>query len=107
MSLFVVARQAGPSWVDDAGAFEQPGAADHASFMNSLAEEGVVVVAGPVAGTEADRIRVLLVASATSEDEVRARLADDPWERVGRLTTSSVEAWNTIVGTERIVVTQL
>jgi uncharacterized protein YciI len=102
MSLFVVRREAGPAWVDGKGAFEQPAVSDHAAFMDALANHGVVVVAGPVAGTEAGRIRVVLIASAAGEEEVRQRLADDPWESAGRLRTLSVEPWTLLVGADRL-----
>ena len=40
MSLFAVTREAGPSWTDGKGAFEQPEVNDHAAFMNDLADDG-------------------------------------------------------------------
>ena len=84
MSLFAVTRVAGPSWTDGKGAFEQPAVNDHAAFMNNLADEGFVLFAGPLAGSERDRIRVLLIAEAESETDIRRRLADDP---LGTYTT--------------------
>jgi uncharacterized protein YciI len=98
MSLFAVTREAGTSWADGKGAFEQPAVEDHAAFMNGLAGEGIVLFAGPLAGTEHDRIRVLLIADAASEADIRQRLADDPWERAGRVVTATVEPWNLLVG---------
>ncbi|MFZ3468375.1 hypothetical protein ACODT3_35365 [Streptomyces sp. 4.24] len=54
LSLFAVTREAGPSWIDGQGAFEQPAVKDHADFMDGLANEGVVLFAGPLAaGTTA------------------------------------------------------
>ena len=102
MSYFAVTREAGPAWTDGKGAFEQPAVAEHAAYMNALADEGAVVVAGPVAGSEHGRVRVLLIADADSEAEVRRRLADDPWERAERVVTSSIEPWNILVGAVRI-----
>ena len=55
MSLFAVNREAGPAWMDGTGAFDQSGAT-HAAFMNGLAEEGFILAAGPLAGTESSRI---------------------------------------------------
>ena len=75
---------------------------DHAAFMNNLADEGFVLFAGPLAGSEHDRIRVLLIAEAASEADIHRRLADDPWERTQRLVTTSVEPWNLFVGAERL-----
>jgi uncharacterized protein YciI len=98
MSLFAVHREAGPSWVDGQGAFEQSGVGDHAAFMNELADEGVIRFAGPLAGTETGRIRVLLIAEGNTEAAVRQRLAADPWELADRITTTTVEAWSLLVG---------
>ncbi len=102
MSLFAVTREAGPSWTEGKGAFEQPAVNDHTAFMNRLAEEGIVLFAGPLAGSEHARIRVLLIAEAASETDIHRRLADDPWLRTQRLVTTSVEPWNLLVGAERL-----
>ena len=102
MSLFAVTREAGAGWTVGKGAFEQPALNDHAAFMNNLANEGFVLFAGPLAGSENDRIRVLLIADADSEADIHRRLADDPWERVQRLVTTNVEPWNLLVGAERL-----
>ena len=98
MGYFAITRDAGPGWRDGTGAFDQPGADEHASFMNKLAESGFLLFAGPLAGSEADRIRVLLMVSANSEAEVHKRLTDDPWACSRQLVTISVESWVPIVG---------
>jgi uncharacterized protein YciI len=102
MSLFAVTREAGPGWTDGKGAFEQSGVNDHAAFMNNLANEGIVLFAGPLAGSEHDRIRVLLIADADSETDIERRLTDDPWVLTQRLVTTSVEPWNLFVGAQRL-----
>jgi uncharacterized protein YciI len=102
MTQFVVQREAGRGWTPGKGAFEQPGASEHAAFMNKLAEEGFVLLAGPVAGSERDRIRALLVVEAAHESEIHARLAHDPWAAADLLRTVSVESWNVFVGAERL-----
>jgi uncharacterized protein YciI len=102
MSLFAVTRDAGPGWTAGKGAFEQAAVNDHAAFMNSLSDEGFVLFAGPLAGSEHDRIRVLLIAEAPSATDVHRRLADDPWERAQRVVTTSVEQWNLLVGAKRL-----
>src|SRR5438067_8695687 len=102
MSLFAVTREAGPSWTDGSGAFEQPAVNDHVVFMGNLSDEGFLLFAGPLAGTEHDRIRVLLIADADSEIDIRRRLADDPWERAQRVATTTVEPWNLLVGANRL-----
>jgi len=102
MSLFAITREAGPSWTDGLSAFEQPAVNDHADFMNHLADAGVVLVAGPLDGSEHDRIRVLLIADAADESDIRGRLADDPWELAQRVVTTHVEPWNLLVGADRL-----
>jgi uncharacterized protein YciI len=61
----------------------------HATFMDTLVDEGFVVLGGPVGDGE----RVLLAVRADSEDAVEARLAEDPWRPMGLLRTSTVEPW--------------
>jgi uncharacterized protein YciI len=102
MGYFAVIREAGPAWMNGQGAFEQPAANDHAMFMNALGDEGFVLFAGPLAESERGRIRVLMIAQAPSEAEIHRRLADDPWVRAGRLTTSRVETWTPFVGAGRL-----
>jgi uncharacterized protein YciI len=102
MGYFAVVRDAGSGWIEGKGAFEQPGVDDHAAFMSQLAADGFVLFAGPLAGSETGRIRVLLIADAQSEREVYDTLAGDPWARSQSLSTSSVETWMPIVGAERL-----
>jgi uncharacterized protein YciI len=102
VTYFAVTREAGPAWIDELGAFEQPAVAEHTAFMNALADEGVVRCAGPLSGTEHGRIRVLLIMAADDEDEVRRCLADDPWAKTDRLVTPRVEIWNLLVGNDQL-----
>ena len=104
MSLFAVTREAGPAWIDGKGAFDQPAVNEHAAFMNTLADDGFVLFAGPLAGSEQGRIRVLLIADASTEADIHHRLADDPWTRTEHLVTTKVESWNLFVGADRITV---
>jgi uncharacterized protein YciI len=71
--------------------------------MNRLADQGFLLLAGPLAGSEQDRIRVLLIVEAVHEAEVRERLADDPWARADMLRAVSVERWSVFVGGERLL----
>jgi uncharacterized protein len=101
MTPFSVIREAGPAWADG-GIAQQPALADHGAFMNALAERGFVLFAGPLGGSEAGRLRALLIVDAQSEDDVHERLEDDPWTRSGQLQMVSVEPWNVFVGAERL-----
>ena len=59
--------------------------------MDALTEEGFIILGGPVG--EGDGDYALLVVNASSETQVRARLADDPWAG-GTLVVESVEPWS-------------
>jgi uncharacterized protein YciI len=78
---------------------------DHAGFMNALADDGFVLFDGPLAGTESGRLRALLIVDAETEDEIRRRLADDPWAHADRLVITNIEPWNLIVRAERLTTT--
>jgi uncharacterized protein YciI len=101
MSHYAVVREAGPAW-RDGGIPAQPDVADHAAFMNERADEGFVLFAGPLAGTENGRLRALLIVNANDGNEIRHRFADDPWTRTDRLVITSIEPWNVIVGAARL-----
>lgn len=67
----------GPHWDPARGRREQSGWDDHATFMDALVTEGVVVLGGPVGDVDGER--VLLVVEASDEAEIRTRLGEDPW----------------------------
>ena len=75
---------------------EQQAWKEHAAFMNALVDDGFVLLGGPL---EDDR-DVLLIVTAGSEAEVRDRLADDPWQRTGMLTTTAIEGWTILLSPE-------
>jgi uncharacterized protein YciI len=107
MSRFVVVREAGIGWTDGAGALAQPGVAEHSSFMNELADQGFLLLAGPLANSELDRIRALVIVEAADEAAIEERLAADPWARAEKLRTVSVTPWQVFVGGERLAPSQL
>jgi uncharacterized protein YciI len=104
VSTFAVIREAGPGW-RNGGIYEQPGVAEHATFMNALADSGFVLFAGPLAGTEHERVRVLLIVNAKDDDEIHRQLADDPWVPTDQLVTVKIEPWQILVGAERLTLT--
>jgi uncharacterized protein YciI len=70
--------------------------------MARLAQEGFVLLGGPLAGSEQGRLRVLLIVDATDEAEIHRRLASDPWTLSGHLEVACVEIWALLIGQERI-----
>jgi uncharacterized protein len=101
MLYFAVTREAGPAWAEG-GIAAQPAMAEHGAFMSGLAEEGFVLFAGPLAGSEHSRLRVLLIISARDEAEIYRRLAEDPWARSEHLRITTLEPWSVFVGAERL-----
>jgi len=75
--------------------------------MNTLAEEGLVLFAGPLAGSEQSRIRVLLIASAPDQEQIHQRLSGDPWEITRRVVTTSIEPGSPLAGAQRLAATPL
>jgi len=57
--------------------------------MNTLVDDGFVVRGGPLSDGE----KILLIIDAESEQEIDARLADDPWTPLGLLRMAKVEHW--------------
>lgn len=101
MSTFAVIREAGPHW-RKGGIYEQPGVDEHAAFMTALADDGFLLFAGPLAGTEHGRVRALLIVNAENENEIHRELADDPWVATEQLVTVQIEPWRLLVGAERL-----
>lgn len=91
---FVVTRQRGSSWDQSRSMPEQKQWAEHAAFMNGLADDGFVVLGGPVG----DGTRILLIVDAESKESIRLRLAEDPWTPLGLLPVTKVEAWQILLG---------
>lgn len=91
--MFVLIRERGPNWDHARGLREQDGWEEHAAFMEVLAEKGFIHLGGPLGDD-----RVLHVIVAGGEDEIRDRLAADPWEPMELLRNVSVERWHVLLG---------
>ena len=92
--LFAVIHLRGAAW-DDARALEgQQDWASHAAFIDALHVEGFVLLAGPLEGTP----NVLLIVRASNAEEIRSRLAEDPWIPKDLLRFSVVAPWTVRIG---------
>jgi uncharacterized protein YciI len=87
---FLVREARGPAWDPARARREQDGWGDHAAFVDGLVEEGVLVLGGPVGDVDGEH--AVVVACAESEEDVRRRLADDPWADTV-LRIESIEPW--------------
>jgi uncharacterized protein YciI/SAM-dependent methyltransferase len=90
LAHFAVTEASGSGWDPTRSRREQDGWDEHAAFMDALLDDGFVVLGGPIGDGE----RVLVVVEAESEQEVEARLAEDPWLRDGTLRVDKVEPWS-------------
>src|SRR5947209_20182988 len=77
--FFAVRLERGGPWDWSRDLREQDGWGEHARFMDSLVDDGFVVLGGPLAG-ERD---ILHAVCAPSEEAVRERLAQDNWAQNG------------------------
>jgi uncharacterized protein YciI len=95
MEVFAILRRRGPAF-DPASPVEgQPAWGPHAAFMMALAQEGVLLLAGPLG----DREGALLVVRAETAEQAEARIAADPWTGNGVLETERVAPWDVRIGT--------
>jgi uncharacterized protein YciI len=89
MPMFlVVVRRSGPDYDHSRPLEEQSGWGEHAAFMDALADDGFIVLGGPLA----DEQRVVHAIQAGSEEELRATLARDPWSG-SHLVIDSIDPW--------------
>jgi uncharacterized protein YciI len=91
--FFAVRLERGGPWDWSRGLREQDGFEEHARFMDGLVEDGFIVLGGPLEG-EHDVLHAIV---ASSQEEVRSRLAEDNWARNGMLTVKSIEAWTVLI----------
>jgi uncharacterized protein len=95
--LFAVITERAANWEEGRPLREQAGWSEHAAFMDALAEEGWVVVGGPISD-EGNFHRALLIIEAESEAEIEARLAEDPWAPMEMLRTAAIYRWTVLLG---------
>lgn len=93
-TLFVVLRTRGPAWDAATPMRSQPQWAEHAAFMDGLAEAGVIVLGGPLGDGEQE---FLFAVRAADEGEIRATLQRDPWSRLRKLQVRSIRRWTILL----------
>ena len=91
--LWVVRLSRGGPWDWSRDLREQDGWDEHARFMNSLVEDGFILLGGPLEGER----ETLHVIDAPTEEAVRARFAEDNWAENGMLSVKSVERWTILL----------
>ena len=89
MANFAVTLVHGPHWDGSRRIREQDGWDAHAAFMDGLVGDGFLILGGPVGDGE----QTLHVVEAEDENDIRARLAADPWAAAGLLRIGTIEPW--------------
>ena len=82
MANFAVRLVHGPGWDPARPIRQQDGWDGHAAFMDGLVDDGFIILGGPV-GEGNPPEQTLHAVKAADEDEIRTRLARDPWNRAG------------------------
>ena len=89
MAHFAVRLVHGPGWDSTRLIRSQDGWDEHAAFMDGLVDDGFVVLGGPVGNGE----QTLHVVEAADEQDVKTRLARDPWASARLLQIGVIEPW--------------
>ena len=84
-------------WDPKREAHEQDGFAAHAAFVGSLERDGFIALAGLMQPST----DVLFIFLADSEEDVRARMAQDPWQQDGHARLIRVEEIHIRIGAPR------
>jgi hypothetical protein len=90
VGYFAVTTVHGPEWDSSKPIRGQAAWDAHASFMDSLVDDGFIVLGGPLDDGE----HALLMVEASDEAEVRERLRGDPWNPMDLLSVSTVQRWS-------------
>jgi uncharacterized protein YciI len=88
---FLVELAKGPEYDHTRLRREQRGWDEHAAFMDGLAEEGFIILGGPIG--DGDGENTLQIVDADDEATIRARFAEDPWAGTV-LTIDSIRPWS-------------
>jgi uncharacterized protein YciI len=93
-TYYAMVRARGERWDTSRPMRQQEQYEEHMAFVDALSDDGFVILGGPLGEREE---RFLFVFAAENADAIEARLADDPWSRLGIVRTVSVERWDITV----------
>ena len=88
MMFLVILRRSGPDYDQSKPLEEQSGWLEHADFMDGLVDDGFILLGGVLG----DEVRTAHAVEAGSEQEIRERLAQDPWSG-SHLVVDSIDPW--------------
>ncbi len=93
MARYVIRVERGGPWDWSRDMRLQDGWDDHAAYMDGIFEDGFLLMVGPLEGGR----HTLWLVEADSEEEIRRRMAEDPWAANGMLTPLTIERWNVVL----------
>jgi uncharacterized protein len=93
---FAVIREQGARWDPSRAMREQDYWPEHVDFINGVADEGFLLLAGPLG--DGNPYRAMLIVNAEDEVEVSTRIEADPWTTAGVLETRAIDRWEVLVG---------
>ncbi len=96
MAIFVVTRTQGAGWDAARAPNKQDDWAGHAEMLDQMHDDGFVIYAGPLVGT--NPFQAMLVVRAESQQDVRDAFSEDPWVLKEITTISSIVEWNVRLG---------
>ncbi|MDO5535804.1 MAG: YciI family protein [Propionibacteriaceae bacterium] len=70
----------------------------HRAFLKGLADEGVLLLSGPMASGVGQPDAGLLVFASDSPEDVLARLGEDPFQKEGIVANVEVRGWTPVLG---------
>ncbi len=91
MAIFAVTTEKGPNWDEARAMREQESWPEHARFADDLVERGVIIIGGPIGGSDTDI--ALLAVDAEDEARVETLFGDDPWMLNGVFRIKEVRPW--------------
>ena len=90
MTTYYAARlRPGKLWDPDKPVREQALWDEHARFMDSLFDSGVIILAGPFA----DRTGSMVIVTAENAEQVYEMFRSDPWTEHDILVVADVKEW--------------
>jgi hypothetical protein len=92
--LFAVIRTQSTAWNAAFPVKDQNEWDAHVSFMDDLAAEGFVLLAGPLEDTP----DALLIVRADNRDEITDRLRGDPWMKLDIVRVKMISLWGIRLG---------
>jgi uncharacterized protein YciI len=96
-STFLAISSVGPNGDPSKRTREQPFWDEHVAFIDQLIDEEFILMGGPLVDERAMPQGALAIVAAENENEVRAKLKNDPWFQKGILKLESVKRWEIFV----------